>query len=155
MAEASRRAAARPQRGGLPNILFLAEGVERLPAAFDDLADRVTVLFPWGSLLRGALGLDPAISAAIARLVRPGGSVEMVLSIAERDRATVGGSGPFCRADLELMTRTFAALGLVAGEPCLLTPAEIGATDSSWARRLGTDPDRPVWRVELRAPAST
>ena len=95
MADASRRAAARPTRGGLPNVVFLAEGVERLPAAFDGLADHVTILFPWGSLLRGALGLDPAVAAAIARLIAPGGRLEIVVSIVERDRAAIGGSGAF------------------------------------------------------------
>ena len=73
MADASRRAAAKPSRGGHSNVLFLAEGVERLPDAFDGLADVVTVLFPWGSLLRGALGLDSRVAASIARLVAPGG----------------------------------------------------------------------------------
>lgn len=151
MVDASRRAAGRPDRGGLPNIIFLAEGVERFPAAFDGLADRVTVLFPWGSLLRGALGVDPAVSVSIARSVAPGGRLEIVLSIVERDRATIGGSGPFGTADLDAMTHTFAALGLVASAPCRLTSEEIRATGSSWARRLRSDPDRPVWRVVCRS----
>jgi 16S rRNA (adenine(1408)-N(1))-methyltransferase len=151
MADASRRAAARPSRGGLPNVIFLAEGVERLPAAFDGLADRVTVLFPWGSLLRGALGVDPAVSASIARLVAPGGRLEIAFSIVERDRATVGGRGPFGPADLDAMTHSFAGLGLVTRDARRLTPEEIRATDSSWARRLRSDPDRPVWRVVCRS----
>ena len=147
-----RSAAARPDRGGLPNITFLAEGVERLPEAFDGLADGVTVLFPWGSLLRGALGVDPAVSASIARLVAPEGRLEIVLSIVERDRATVGGSGPFGSADVDALTRTFASLGLATSEPCRLTSGEIRATGSSWARRLRSDPERPVWRLDLGYP---
>jgi 16S rRNA (adenine(1408)-N(1))-methyltransferase len=151
MTDASRRAAARPERGGLPNLMFLAEGVERLPAAFDGLADQVTLLFPWGSLLRGALGLDPAISASIARLVAPGGRLEMVLSVVERDRIAVGGAGegPFGATDVEALTRTFAGLGFIAVTRCRLSPDEIRATGSTWARRLGSDPARPVWRVDL------
>ena len=154
MADASRRAAARPERGGLPNLIFLAEGVERLPAAFDGLADQVTLLFPWGSLLRGALGLDPAISASIARLVAPGGRQEMIISIVERDRPAVGGGeGPFGATDIETLTHSFAGLGFIDVVTRRLSPAEIRATGSTWARRLRSDPDRPVWRVDLCLPA--
>ncbi|MFL5669228.1 MAG: hypothetical protein ACJ77U_07560 [Chloroflexota bacterium] len=152
LAEASRRAAARPDRGGSPNLLFLAEGVERLPATFDGLADRVTILFPWGSLLRGALGVDRDVSASIARLVAPGGRLEIVLSIVERDRAAIGGAGPFGATDLDRMIRTFGDLGLIADEPCRLRADEIRATGSTWARRLRSDAGRPVWRVALRYP---
>jgi len=54
MAEASRRA----DRRGPSNALFLAAGVETLPASpLTGSADLVTVMFPWGSLLRGVLGL--------------------------------------------------------------------------------------------------
>jgi 16S rRNA (adenine(1408)-N(1))-methyltransferase len=126
--------------------------VERLPVAFDGLADCVTILFPWGSLLRAALGVDPDVSARIARLLAPGGRLEIVLSIVERDRAAIGGAGPFGATDLAHLTRTFASLGLVADEPCRLTGEEIRATGSTWARRLRSDPDRPVWRVGLRYP---
>jgi hypothetical protein len=131
--------------------MFLAEGVERLPAALDGLADHVALLFPWGSLLRGALGLDPAISASIARLVAPGGRLEMIVSVVERDRAAIGGGeGPFGAPDVGMLTRTFADFGFDAVTTCRLSPDEIRTTGSSWARRLRSDPDRPVWHVELR-----
>jgi hypothetical protein len=151
MVDASRRAAGRPSRGGLPNSVFLAEGVERLPAAFDGLADRVSVLFPWGSLLRGALGLDPAVTGAIARLVAPGGRLEIVVSLVERDRSAVGGTGPFGGHDLERMTSAFAEHDLRLIEACPLAADEVRATGSSWARRLRSDPQRPVWRVAFEA----
>ena len=150
MAETSRRAAARPDRGGLPNLVFIGEGVERLPAGFDGLADLVTVNFPWGSLLRGALGLDGAVAASIARLIGPCGSLEIVLSVVDRDRPAIGGAGPFGAADVDTMSRTFAALGLDLVEACRLSTPEITATGSTWERRLRTDSDRPVWRLSLR-----
>jgi 16S rRNA (adenine(1408)-N(1))-methyltransferase len=149
MAEASRRAAGRPSRGGLANICFVAEGVERLPADFDGLADAVTMGFPWGSLLRGAFGRDTAVAASIARLVAPGGRLEIVLSIVDRDRTAVGGEGSFGRADIDRMASVFDARGLELTDARRLSADEVAATGSSWARRLRTDVDRPVWRVGL------
>ena len=147
MAEASRRAAARPSRGGHPNVVFVATGVEHVPPALDGLADRVTVRFPWGSLLRGALGLDAPVAAAIARLVAPDGRLEIVLSIVERDGAAVG-RGAFGPQDVERMAAVYAELGLDLTEARRLTPDEVRATGSTWARRLRTG-DRPVWQIGL------
>jgi 16S rRNA (adenine(1408)-N(1))-methyltransferase len=72
MAVASRRAAAAPRRGGLPNALFVVAAAEALPPELDGLADTVTVHFPWGSLLRGLLRADPAVMTGLTRLMRPG-----------------------------------------------------------------------------------
>ena len=150
MADASRRAAAKPSRGGHSNVLFLAEGAERLPDAFDGLAGVVTILFPWGSLLRGALGIDSRVATSIARLVAPGGNLSIVLSVVERDRAAVGAERPFGPSDVDAMADAFAPLGLDLRDACRLTSDQIRATSSTWARRLRTDDARPVYRVELR-----
>jgi 16S rRNA (adenine(1408)-N(1))-methyltransferase len=151
MADASRRAAGRPGRGGLANVVFVAEGVERMPAGFDGVADLVMVRFPWGSLLRGALGLDLLVAASIARLVCPGGALDVIVSIVERDRAAVGGEGEFGQADLARMAAVFGTLGLELAEVGRLSGVEVKATGSTWARRLRSDLARPVWRVRFEA----
>ena len=87
MAEASRRAARRPDRGGLANALFVVAAAEALPAGLDGLADRVTVHFPWGSLLRGLLAADPAVLGGLARVLRPGATLSMLVSATDRDRS--------------------------------------------------------------------
>ena len=154
MADASRRAAARPSRGGVSNLVFLADGVERLPAEFDGLADLVTILLPWGSLLRGALGLDEAVAVSIARLIAPGGTLHIVVSVIERDRAAIGRERALGEADIDHMARTYAAHGLDLIDACRLSPDDIRATGSTWARRLSSDTNRPVWRVGFLRPIS-
>ncbi len=161
MAESSRRAAARPSRGGLTNACFVVSGVERLPAAIDGLADRLTVRFPWGSLLRGALGCDAEAARSIARLLAPGGRLELTLSVTARDRVTGDARDDFGPTDVERIVTTFGLLGLTAVDVRRLTTPEVVATGSSWARRLGAArgaPDRPVWRLTMErsvAPSAT
>lgn len=150
MADVSRRASGRPSRRGCANITFVATGVEHVPSAFDGLADRVIVHFPWGSLLRGALGLDISVASAIARLVAPDGHVDIVLSIVDRDRVVVG-RDTFGPADVARIATVYADLGLDLTEARRLTPDEVRATGSTWARRLRAG-DRPVWCVGLRRP---
>ena len=80
MAEYSRRAIRKPQRGGTPNTLFVVSSLEALPDELTGLADRPTIHFPWGSLLRAVALPDPEALACIARLCRPGATLEVILS---------------------------------------------------------------------------
>jgi 16S rRNA (adenine(1408)-N(1))-methyltransferase len=147
MAESSRRAARPERRGGLPNALFVAAAAECPPPELHNIADEVTVLFPWGSLLRGALALDAAAAAGIASLLRPGGRIVAFVSITERDAL---GLQPLEAADREALARRWACHGLElqAFEPA--TAAQIEATGSTWARRLDAGRERPAWRLLLR-----
>lgn len=153
MAEASRRA----DRRHLANVLFMAEGVEALAGSpLAGTADLATVLFPWGSLLRGTLGLDEAAIAGIAATLRSGGRIEALASVVPTD-GVVG--LPMLSADAGPRIRdAWAVAGL-----CLTTmrpagDAEVDASGSSWARRLrggpparaGAELRRPVWRLAGR-----
>jgi 16S rRNA (adenine(1408)-N(1))-methyltransferase len=148
MAESSLRAARPIRRGGLPNALFVIAAAERPPDELCALAAEVTILFPWGSLLRGALALDDGLEAAagIAGLVGPGGLVQTLVSIDPRDRLLLPTLATADRAGLAARW-AFHGLTLTRFEPA--EPGEIDASGSSWARRLAAGRERRVWRVEL------
>jgi 16S rRNA (adenine(1408)-N(1))-methyltransferase len=151
MAEASRRATRPERKGGRPNALFLAAGVEALNPVLDGCADLVTVTFPWGSLLRGALALDEAeaVTAAIARLPKPGGQVQMLLSVTPRD----GIAGLPCLDDAAIasIATQYGERGICLVEARPATAADLAGTSSTWAKRLGASGiDRDAWRFVLR-----
>ena len=148
MVEASRRAA----RRGPVNAIFLAAGA----ASFADTplagrVDLVTVTFPWGSLLRGALGLEPGVLAGLAAPVASGGRVEVLVSVVPSDR--VDGVETLEIGREPAIRRAWEGVGLELVSMRPATAAEIAASRSSWARRL--DPSRgarPVWRLDLCRP---
>jgi 16S rRNA (adenine(1408)-N(1))-methyltransferase len=148
MRDASRRAARRPGKGGLPNARFIASGLEQLPAELAVLASIVTVHFPWGSLLRAAVGEDAAGAAGIARLVAPGGRLRLLVSAAERD---ANGRGV---DDLDLGA-VVAAYRELRMELCACRPAsveDLAAAHSTWGRRLlSSGRERRTWLIELAA----
>jgi len=150
MAESSRRAAKAPDRGGLPNAVFVVAAAERPPAELIAIADTLTITFPWGSLLRGALALDDEAAGGIAALLAPRGRLVVIASVTDRDAG-----GDLTRLDapeavIELATR-WEPLGLCVDEFRQATPAEVRATGSTWARRLGIGRcDRHAWRAVLR-----
>lgn len=150
MADASRRAARPARKGGLPNALFVAAGVEGLDSCLDGSVDLVTVTLPWGSLLLGAIARDLGVAAAIARLPTAGGRAEMLLSVTPRD----GVPGVRCLdaafvADVAARYRELD-LSLVEARPA--TAGELADSGSSWAKRLlASGTDREPWRIALRA----
>ena len=148
MAESSRRAARASRKGGLSNALFLVAAAEQPPSELRAIASEVTILFPWGSLLRGSLALDDAIQAAagIATLVAPGGIVRALVSIDPRDRLPVPVLTTLHRGDL---AARWACHGLILTAFELAGREDIAASGSSWARRLAAGRDRQAWRLEL------
>ena len=153
MAEASRRAARPVRKGGLPNAAFFLAAAEAPPPLLAGAASLVTVRFPWGSLLRGVVGLDDAVATGVAGLVAGDGTLELLLAPVERD----GLDGvPTSRDGLVAgATRALESHGLRLAEARAATPAEILATGSTWARRLGAarlngrDPDRAATLVKF------
>jgi 16S rRNA (adenine(1408)-N(1))-methyltransferase len=152
MAEASRRAARRPERGGLPNALFVVAAAEALPDELDGLADLVTVHFPWGSLLRGLVAADPAVMGGLARVQRPGATLSLLLSATDRDRGA--GVGAISDPTLAAMADAYGRHGLAVTRVRPATPADVAAARSTWGRRLGAGDRRPAWLLEAtRLPA--
>jgi 16S rRNA (adenine(1408)-N(1))-methyltransferase len=143
MAEASRRAARAGRKGGLENARFVLGAAEAPPPELAASADLVTVTFPWGSLLRGCVGLDPVVAAGVAGLVGADGSLELLLAPADRDG--LDGLPTSAEALVVAAARAFECHGFDVAEARAATPAEIAASGSTWARRLR----RPATLVRL------
>jgi 16S rRNA (adenine(1408)-N(1))-methyltransferase len=148
MAEASRRAAGRPGRGGLANALFLVAAAEALPAGLDGLADLVTVHFPWGSLLRGLLAADPAVLGGLVRVLRPGATLSLLVSATDRDRGA--GVAPIRAPDLAALAGAYGRHGLELTRVGPATAADVAASRSTWGRRLGAGAGRPAWLLQAQ-----
>ena len=159
MAEASRRAARRPEQGGRPNAGFVVAAAEALPPELAGRVDALTTRFPWGSLLRGVLARDDRIAANIAGLLAPDAELAALLAPAPRDvlrdlPTVTALLEPSCTDDLR---RRWADHGLHLAEAREATMHEIDAAESSWAKRLraGRDLGRPVARLVVRPAGGT
>jgi 16S rRNA (adenine(1408)-N(1))-methyltransferase len=146
MRDISRRAARPAARGGLPNARYVVSSIEALPADLDAFANLVTVHFPWGSLRDAAAGHDPALTARVASLVRPGGHLHLLLSAAPGDgNADVDPDG---------VAAAYAAHGLALSAVRPATLDDAVAAHSSWGKRLlpRPAPGRLAWSFEFDRP---
>lgn len=118
----------------MPNALFAQASVEALPETLAGLAARLTILLPWGSLLRAVLEPDPAILAGVRALCLPGASLEVVVG------ETLG----------DEVLPAYREAGFVgAVEP--LTAAQVKQLGTSWGSRLAFGRPRPFHRLRAAA----
>jgi hypothetical protein len=148
MREASRRAGRSDRRGGLPNAIFVASSLEAMPPELAGLASLVTVHFPWGTLLRAALGQDAEGAGRLARLPKSGGRLRLLVSAAERD----AGRGA-AAIDPGAVVAVYRSHGLVPVSCGPATSADVAEARSSWGKRLLAAGDgRRAFLIELHRP---
>lgn len=151
MAEASRRAAGPARKGGRPNARFALAAAEAPPPGLCGAADLVTVRFPWGSLLRGVLGLDSAVAAGVAALVAPNGTLELLLAPSTRDG--LEGIPTAVDAVVTAAAEAFEPFGFELSIGRAATAVEIEASGSTWAKRLAAGRRRGAGRGSVASGA--
>jgi 16S rRNA (adenine(1408)-N(1))-methyltransferase len=84
MADSAQRAI----RQKLENVLFVQAAVEKLPPELTGVADRITINYPWGSLLRAVVTPEVEILSTIAGLGKAGAAITMLVNMSVFDDAT-------------------------------------------------------------------
>lgn len=135
----------------MPNAAFIAGSALDLPGPLTCFADGITVLLPWGSLLRSVLSSDGL--GAIRETARPGATFEAVVSYdpardaAEWQRLGLSPAALECR-DIE---RRLAIAGWCHPRVREIGREELAAVGTTWAKKIARSPRRRVWRVTARA----
>lgn len=118
----------------VPNALFVRASAEALPDELAGLAGSVTILLPWGSLLRAVQGPDVAMLAGVRRLCRPGATLLVVMG--EPANASIAWAYRVAGFDANVHA---------------ITAGEVRQLRTTWAARLAFG--RPRRFTEIRATA--
>lgn len=142
-------------RAGLDNVVYVRAAVEGLPSELAGVADRVTIVLPWGSLLAAVVLPSIDILRDIRALCQPGAILTLLLAVDPvRDRAEILRLGLPPTRDPDLRSRlpeAYAAAGFDVTAVCSIGRDELARWPSSWARRLAHGRARSVFQVEARA----
>lgn len=145
----------KPDKGGLPNVLFIQAAIEDLPSELDGVADEVHVHFPWGSLLRGIATGDETCLRNLRRICASKAVLEIVIGIdPDRDRSETErlGLNVITLADIEpeLISR-YQTAGFEILERGVVAQSEWSKLRTSWAKRLRGNPARTLSYIIARA----
>jgi len=153
LTEIAWRAGRKASRGGLPNLICIAEPLQALATELAAAADRVTVILPWGSLLRVVTAPELVSLRHIAHLCLPDASVEIVLSYDEQRDAQQGillPAGGFDEEHIATLTRLYQQAGLQIAAADRLSPKELADYQTTWAKRLAFGRPRKLWRLRAK-----
>jgi 16S rRNA (adenine(1408)-N(1))-methyltransferase len=138
--ELSTKAARKPARGGLPNVLYVVASVEQLPPELRVTASEIFVTLPWGSLMRGIILAVAAVLDGIASLARDGAALRIVLNtrifddpvpVEVRDLPEV--TPDYVR---ETLAPPYARHGIEIRSARFMDADEVAAISTTWAKRL-------------------
>jgi 16S rRNA (adenine(1408)-N(1))-methyltransferase len=138
--EYSARAARKPERGGLPNVLYVVASVEQIPTELRAVAGEIFVTLPWGSLMRGLILGETSVLDGVVSLARAGATVRIVLNTRIFDEPI-----PVEARDLpevtveyvrEILAPAYERVRLHIERTRYLDADEVAAIGTTWAKRL-------------------
>lgn len=155
LAKISEKIYRKPAKGGAPNVLFIQAAVEDLPAELDGVADEVHVHFPWAGLLHAVATADASVLRNLRRICSFGGLLEVVIGLDPlRDRSELE------RLEItelslqqidEVLKPKYAEAGFEITERGILPASEWPEFNTSWAKRLQQNDNRPITYLIARA----
>src|SRR4051794_4247660 len=122
------------------NALFVIANALMLPDALRGLATRITVNFPWGSLLAALLDADPALLDGLTALARPGASLEIRLN-----RGAVAEAGCTLEEGVPQIARVLRDRGWTIRQSRWLDADALRTCPTTWAKRLASRGDPGGW----------
>jgi len=145
------KAARKPARGGTSNLICIAEPLDALATELQNLADEVTVVLPWGSLLRAVALPGVASLLQIASLCLAQAHFEVVLSFDRRrdaaELARLGLAHLHERHINSALPNAYEQAGLHVASVDRLPQRELMNYETTWAKRLAISHAREVWRL--------
>lgn len=124
-------------RARLANMLFVIANAQELPYEFTGLFSRVTIHFPWGSLLKGLLAAEPGLMSGLTSVARPEAQIGIYLN-----GGALAEAGTSLSAGAEAIYENMNHHGWKLTKPCLMDDLTLRSFPTTWARRLayGRDP---------------
>lgn len=146
---------ARAEHERLPNLLYVRAAVEALPQALNGVADRLSVVFPWGSLLAAVARPSPEVLRAMRALCRPGARLAVVLGVDPvrdaRELERLGLQSPAIDRLAARLAEGYALAGFAPASVRRASRADLERWPSTWVRRLGPDRQDAIVLVEAEA----
>lgn len=125
------------------NALFIIANALALPVELHGLADRVTINFPWGSLLTGLLDAEPALLNGLMAVARPGAIFDVRLN-----GSALAEAGWELEPGGERVQHALISAGIKVKHPTRMDAGDLRGCPCTWAKRLAFG--RAPYAVHIR-----
>lgn len=152
MFEYAAKSAQKPARGGVSNVLYIVAAVEDIPEELSNIADKIYVTLPWGSLLEGIIKGNQHILENLADIAKCQAEFEFCFTYDVLHEAN-----EISKRELPIITmdyidgslaKSYAACGFNLVKVNMLTEKELRLYPTTWAKKLGFGRTREVFVVK-------
>ena len=154
MEETAVKIAKKPEKGGLDNALLVVATAEKLPDELHGIADKVTILFPWGILLEGIIKPEEQIISAVKTTSKNGAEFEFITTYSANCEENMMETRNMPELNLEYFNSEYKSvlqnMGLIVENIEMLDNEFVKKFDSKWARRLAFGRKRDFYRITGR-----
>jgi 16S rRNA (adenine(1408)-N(1))-methyltransferase len=150
-----RELSGRAFRARLPNLIYARASAEDLPPELRGVADRVTVVLPWGSLLAAVARPSREVLRGIRALCRPHAAFTVILGHDPvRDQAEIARLGVTAMTPsllAGLLGPAYRDAGFALQAVRALPQPELARWPSTWTRRLSHGSSRSFIQMDAAA----
>lgn len=133
--EISHKASLKPSKGGLSNLILGQLSLEQSPGEVAGLADSISVILPWGSLLKAMALPEPELLHQLAQLGKPSSEIKIIFGYGlEADAAEIKALG-LPDIDVNALRKAYCAAGFDV-RVREIPVEEIREIPSKWAKKL-------------------
>ncbi len=132
------------------NVLFVIANALTLPRELYGLATRVTINFPWGSLLAALLDSEPTFFRGLAMLAQPGATLEIRLN-----QGALAEAGCALEEGAMRIRQVLREWDFHSGRSETLDAGALRIYPTTWARRLAYGRDPRGWFLAAKWPRGT
>lgn len=140
LARVSERIYRKPSKGGAPNALFVHAGMETIPSELEAIANKIFILFPWGSLLRAVARPDPFLLTKLKRVCAPHATLDIVFGWdQDKDCSEISRLGlPVLAADElhQILIPHYLKAGFDSVKIHSIPASDLRMFRTSWSKRL-------------------
>ena len=137
----------------LNNALFVWSSLENLNHKLDNLANKLNIILPWGTLLQHIAKATPIYIKELANMVRSSGQITIIMGYHPENEPN-----EIERLDLDNLSLSyienkivpeFEKNGFSKVKLIEVTKDELNEIESTWSKKLTFGQNRPIFKVEL------
>ncbi|HCL95620.1 TPA: hypothetical protein DHW62_01695 [candidate division WWE3 bacterium] len=142
-------------RKKLINVLFLTSSLENLPINMTEIADKVSVILPWGTLLGQMVNPSPDGVIKLIGLLKNGGELEIVLGYSpdlepsESDRLDLPNLSQEYVGNVIVKAFEIMSGGMKLNMLEFFPKEKLTDIGSNWAKKLAFGRPRQIYRLKL------
>lgn len=142
------------QKENISNALYILGSIEYFPEELIGIADKLTIILPWGSLLQSITNPNYEKTSLISSILKSNGVCEIILGYSQEHEPTETERLELQNLSEDYLKSTvipmFGKNNLHLTEIKSLGKSDLKSIESTWSKKLSFGNDRPLYQLKFR-----